>query len=239
MPVADNGICPPKVKKDEAKIGENVKAALQLVENYRIAYGCASGRLANGRQLFEVPAALALAGGTAAAAFGAGPGAAIGTGAAAATLGHGNSYYAPKQKARIVAAAHDAVVCIKQEASGVTAMTIEASEKKKAALQSVSFSPEFQYFQQVSSALQNIGAILADRLSSVGSYAPDAIAKEIVTLAKEAEEAKSNPAKKDAEATAKSLTSNGSADETIVNGIVELAELQPRLKLCVLRAKAG
>ncbi len=65
--VAADGTCPPS-KPTGAAIGRDVDGALQLIDNYRLSYDCAFRQLANGRQFFEVPSALALAGGAAAAA---------------------------------------------------------------------------------------------------------------------------------------------------------------------------
>jgi len=223
-----------------------VVGALDLIENYTIAYGCAARQLANGRQAFEVPSALALAGGAAAAAFGAGPDVAIATGAGASLFNHGNSYYAPKAKAHILSAAYNAVVCIKQEASGITAINVASSDPATNTVKArglndpaVSFSPSLQYYQMVSAALQNVHSILAERLSSVGSYSPDAIAKEIQQLAQEKSEADANATKDDATTKARSLGLTGNDETAFATGVVQLAKLQPRLKLCVLAAKAG
>lgn len=246
--IADRGSCPAKTNSDSADITEDVAGALRLVENHISVYECTQRDLANGRQVFEVPSALALAGGATAAALGAGSTVAIATGAGAATLDRGNSYYAPKDKAHLVAAAYDAVSCIKQEASGITALNVEASqltiENKSAGANltgagSVRFSPEFQYYQMVSSALDNVRAILASRMSSAGTYAPKLLAQEITDLAKEVEEAKSAAAANAAAADVASLTGSSTADPTLVKGLLELGELQPKLELCVVRSKVG
>lgn len=239
MIVSDTGRCGKPSKTMIA--ARTVNGALDLTENYRIAYGCAAAELANGRRYFEVPSALALAGGATATALGAGANVAIATGAGSAISSHGNSYFAPKAKAHILAGAFNAVVCIKQEASGITALNVGAGERalSLAGAPSVTFSPEVQYYQLVSAALQNVHSILAERLSSIGSYAPDMLAKEIAQLAKEEEEAESPSAQQAADKAAKALSLNATADPAVATAIVEISKLQPRLKLCVIEAKAG
>ena len=232
-------------------VKNSVAGAQALIENYRVAYSCAGRKLADGRQFFEVPSALALAGGALAAALGAGPDVAIATGAFAATANHGNSYYAPKQKAHVVAAAHNAVVCIKQEAAGIpsinaaeaaaaplNAALIEAGRGFGAVPPAVNFSPGNQYYQMVSASLESVDAILAERLSSIGSYSANAIATEIAALTKEKDEAESDDGTA-ATGNAKALGATGNAQDVIINSELELGKLHPRLKLCVIQAKAG
>ncbi len=246
--IADRGSCPAKTASDSADITENVEGALRLVENHISVYECTQAELADGRQIFEVPSALALAGGATAAALGAGSTVAIATGAGAATLGRGNSYYAPKDKAQIVAAAYDAVVCIKQEASGITALNVEASQllvdnntggAKMVGAGSVRFSPEFQYYQMVSSSLDDVRAILAGRMSSAGTYAPKLLAQEITDLSKEVEQAQSAATANATASNVAAITGGSNEDPILVKGLLELGELQPKLELCVVRAKVG
>lgn len=249
--LSSDGKCPAKPRTGEQfQINRDVIGALNLIENYRVGYDCALRDLSNGRQLFQVPSALLLAGGAAAAAFGAGASVAIATGAGGATLNQGDSYYAPKAKAHIMSAAYNAVVCIKQEASGITAMNVAAAQPppavntkgvdfQSAPVPRISFEPELQFYQLVFAALENVSSILGERLSSIGSYSPDSLAKEITQLAAEQAKAQSDAAKKDARTQAKAFGEQGLSEDAIVSGIVELAGLQSRLRLCIITAKAG
>lgn len=241
---AADGKCPVTEPTGD-DVDNDVTGALLIVDNYRLAYNCAFRDLANGRQAFEVPSALALAGGATAAALGAGADVAIATGAAASVLNRGNSYYAPKNKAQIVAAALDAVICIKREASGVGGEVKNGAQPlvdlaKAAGAGAVDLNPELQFFQLVTANLQTVHAILGERLMSVGSYSPSAIADDIRKLSEEL-----------AKAEAATTTSNvrnelvslklAPADglDAAVRSQVSLKELAPKLELCTLRAKAG
>lgn len=263
------------VKSDDV-INYGVSGALKLIDNYRITYQCAVRGLSNGRQLFEVPAALSLAGGATATALGAGPVVAIATGAGSATLSHGNSYYAPQMKAHIVNAAYSAVVCIQQEASGIStqaaisaAASVTGSDVNDAKVASspnasITFKPQLQYYQMVSSALQQVDAILSDRLSTVGSYSASSIADDIRTLTKQVQDANAvkadpanatNPQAVQVQASATAIVApagttppaagspqaaqHAIAQSAVVNSILELNVLQPRLQICVQNAKAG
>ena len=229
---------------------DTAAGARKLIDNYFVAYDCATRELANGRQAFEIPSALALAGGAAAAAFGAGPNVAIATGAGSALFSRGNGYYAPKAKAHMVSAGLSAVNCIKQEAIGATALNVTAGEKvakdlkarlgiARAGDPALEFSPEAQYYQMVGAALRDIHAVLGERLGSIGSYSPDALASDIVDLAKKKTAAESQPTRDAAAQTASGMGLTDGEKPAVVNAMVELAKLQPQLKLCVIRAKAG
>ncbi|AMK26093.1 hypothetical protein K426_25970 (plasmid) [Sphingobium sp. TKS] len=241
--IAANGRCPAGKPSDEAAaIEPDVTGALQLVDNFRISYDCAFQQLANGRQVFQVPAALALAGGATAAALGAGPDAAIATGAGASLFNHGNSYYAPQDKARIVAAALDAIMCIKREASGISTQVQNGTAPFASIVGggTITLEPERQYFQLVSSSLQSVQAIVGERLMSVGSYSPSAIADEIRALGNKLDKAEDPAASNAVQASLRSvgLTSSTGLDAAVVSQI-ELQQLAPRLDLCTVRAKSG
>lgn len=249
--LADDGAC--KRSSATSITPNTADGARQLIDNYFVAYDCASRNLANGRQGFEIPSALALAGGAAAAAFGAGPDVAIATGGAAALFTRGNSYWAPKAKRHIVSAALSAVVCIQQEAVGIPALDfstaksasqkfgVAASNTERDDPPALRFDPELQYYQMVKAALRETHLILGERLDSVGSYSAGAIASDINDLAKKKAAAESPEAQQNAkDAVGPPPTGATDADKAVVvNSIVELGKLQPRLQLCVVRAKSG
>jgi hypothetical protein len=119
-----NAVCTPNFSTD--KIGQDVDGARRLINNYILTYRCQAHRAAEGRQFFEVPGFLLAAGAATAAAFGAPAGIAIGAGAGGAVLSHGNSYYAPQQKAAVFSHALDAFICIKTAAVGLDSFTLDA-----------------------------------------------------------------------------------------------------------------
>ena len=121
-----NATCTPNHADTNPLIKKNVEGALALIDNYILTYRCQRDRAAEGRQFFEVPAFLATAGGVAAAAFGAPADVAIGTSAGAAALAQGKSYYAPKDKGKVLADGLKAMLCIHNEAVGIDGPTIEA-----------------------------------------------------------------------------------------------------------------
>jgi hypothetical protein len=125
-----DAVCTPQyatdANGDAVAIQQNVDGALALIDNYILTYRCQRDRAAEGRQYFEVPSFLALAGGATAAAFGAPAGVAIATGAGSAALGSGKNYYAPKDKAKVLGDGIKAMLCIHNEAVGIDGPTIEA-----------------------------------------------------------------------------------------------------------------
>ena len=216
-----------------------------MIENFRLAYGCMTTELADGRQAFEVPSALALAGGAAAAAFGAGPDVAIATGATSALFAQGKAYYDPRARGHVVASALDAVICIKREASGISSKVAAGDAARTArfgaALSgSVDVPPQFQYYQMVTSSLHDVHSILTDRLQAVGKFSPSALADEISALAKKQQAAESPANQQSTHAQFSSLgftAQNGLA--AVVEGSIALDALAPKLELCVVRAKSG
>lgn len=97
----------------------NVAGATALVDNFVRAYRCASHEAVDGRQVFEVPSMLALVAAAVGPTFGLTNNGRIAAAASAAVLGRGNGYFAPKQKAHMIDAALDAVLCVKTQAVGV------------------------------------------------------------------------------------------------------------------------
>lgn len=115
-----NAVCTPDQNPPTVRqIRPGVTGALRLIDNYILTYRCQRDRAAEGRQFFEVPAFLGMAGAATAAALGAGPIVAIAAGAASATLDHTKQYYAPQQKAKVFADGLQAMLCIQGEAVGV------------------------------------------------------------------------------------------------------------------------
>jgi hypothetical protein len=240
------------------KIDANVEGGRKLIGNFVLAYRCAAHEAANGRQFFEVPSFLALAGTAAAAAFGAGRDVPLAGGVASSLLNSGNAYYDPKGKADVYDSALDALLCIKTEAVGINALTIkkisaaEAQEgfalttKMRDALgqaePEVLVSAEKQYFDLVAAALLSVERVAAQRLSIAGKpFDAAGVMAQIKELSKEETEAESDQG--GAEATAKALfggqNKNLAAGEErqVTQTIIKLNALQPKLEQCVLRAK--
>jgi len=115
------GCTPTTFKAGDAvtQIKPDVIGATDLINNYVLTYGCAVSELANGRQVFEVPAFLAAVTGLVGGSLGLNEDAVITTGVAAAVLKSGNGYYVPKEKAALVTTALRATLCVKTEAVGI------------------------------------------------------------------------------------------------------------------------
>lgn len=191
---------------------ETIKADLagadHLIDNYLFAYRCAARQVANGRAHFEIPAMLVAIGGAAAAAFGAPADVAIATGATVAGLGSFKSYYAPRDKVPVLAASVDALICVRNASVGLagygSSVIDKAAEATKAGQNakrieegpSIAIATTRQYFALIEDALLQIENITGQRLSSIGSYSPDALLAEIKALAKARDDA---AAKKDAD----------------------------------------
>jgi hypothetical protein len=187
------------------EITPDFNGANQLIDNFLISYRCAAREVANGRQYFEAPALAVALGGATAAAFNAPVAVAIATGAAVAGLNSGKAYFAPREKAPILAASVDALTCIKSEAVGLenygTSVIGKAAEvDPKKGLDgngaplvaaegtsgaTVAVTASRQYFTLVEAALLSVENIAAQRLGSVGGFAPDALIGEITTLSAE------------------------------------------------------
>ena len=197
------GTCISQIQTGAAdSITGDVEGARALINNYIYIYRCRAHSAANGRQLFEVPALLTAAGGTLAAALGAGPNVAIGTGGAGAIFSRGQNYYDPKTKAAIYDHALDALLCIKTEAVGVQSFNT-TSGVQNFALDGdnggLTVSVKHQYFDMVSAALFSVERILAQRLSASGTFDPAGLIAEIEAVKKKVDDAeaekkaKSNP----------------------------------------------
>lgn len=100
------------------QILKDVDGALYLVDNFIAAYRCAAREAADGRQFFEVPSFLAIVTAAVGPSFGLGQNWRLGTATAGGVFAQANSYYAPKQKAKILDSALDALLCVKTEAVG-------------------------------------------------------------------------------------------------------------------------
>lgn len=175
----------------------DVDGALKLIVNYVAAYRCARDVAANGRQLFQLPSFIALAGAAAAAAFGAPPDVAIAGGVVNQVFTSGNNYYAPVEQAQILRDAVDAMNCINSEAVGMTAMTrlqrVSATLSTPAGRtmlgigiggSTVQVTAERRYFNMVASALLAVENTAAQRLSRRGTFDAAGIAAQIEQLAK-------------------------------------------------------
>ena len=108
---------------DFEEIGENVDGALALVSNFIDAYRCTMRLAADGRQAWQLPGFLALAGSATATAFGGGADWGIAGGAASSMFNAGNAYYNPQEQAAILRDAIEALTCIQTEAVGVSAFS--------------------------------------------------------------------------------------------------------------------
>jgi hypothetical protein len=112
------------------KINPTMIGAMDLINNFVLAYRCAEYDLADGRQYFQVPAFLAAAAGIVGkTVLGLSDDQVLMTGVASATLNAGNSYYAPRAKAGLLTSALRAVLCVKTEAVGVSYFRLKTGEK--------------------------------------------------------------------------------------------------------------
>jgi len=233
-----------------AELPENVAGARALIRNYFDAYECAMRVSANGRQAFEIPAFLALAGTTTAVALGAGPNVAIAGGAGNSIFSAGKNYYDPRQQTAILGDAIDALSCLQSEAIGISPTVIEAVSEQQADRGfrsastgggTVQVTVEVQYFDMIYAKLANIHAIATDRLATRGNLNAGSVASEIELLAnkvREAEEAK-RKAKEDPPTTITALSDEKAQLVQDAQSVqLDLNVLEPKLAKCVVRAKA-
>ena len=103
------------------RIPRNLNGAQQLISNYVDAYRCTIRVAADGRQAFQVPGFLALAGSAAATALGGGPRWTIAGGAASAMFGAGSAYYDGPAQVQILSDGLEALDCIQLESVGIDA----------------------------------------------------------------------------------------------------------------------
>ena len=242
----------------------DASGAITLTNNFIYEYRCASHSAGNSRQAFEIPGFIGAIGSAAALAFGAGPDVAIAGGAATATADGAKDYYAPLAKAAIYDSALDAFLCIKSTATGTQPFVIGGEnvlrkvhgEREIGAGPVLAssdendryFSPERRFFELISAALFTVERISADRLRNAGKYDPAGIAAQIEKLNEESDEAETdeNKTENDQMATALALGAEDKSDggyatsqdiDVISTSLDRLDLLQPKIELCVLRAK--
>ena len=168
-----SGKCPKdgKFVSDTAVNDDFITKTGEVVDNYVHAYACQSKALANGRQGFEVPGYLALAGATAAVAFGAGPAVALAGGTAGSVFASGKNYFDPNAKAALMDKALDAVLCIQLVSVGLEGyapsdLTLPASAKAD----SPPISYGEQYYRLVVGALRSVETSLSTRMRGTGTF---------------------------------------------------------------------
>ncbi|HEY5721452.1 MAG TPA: hypothetical protein VIT45_03930 [Allosphingosinicella sp.] len=206
------------------QITEDVRGARKLIDNFILMYRCRAHSAANGRQAFEVPAFLSLAGAAAATAFGGGSDWGIAGGVGNSLFASGGKYYAAQRKAEIYDHALDALLCIKTEAVGIDGFTTEAiddvQEKGKETNEfianaigtgdendpEVSVGASDQYFDMVMAALLSVERVAAQRLSTSGTpFDAAGVVAEIEALNEKKEE-ETEKGKPEAEEAADALT---------------------------------
>lgn len=246
----DPSKCAQLAGMDQPALQPNVVGAIELTDNFVRAYRCASHEAADGRQIFEVPSMLALVTAAIGPSFGLDDDGRIAAAASAALYGRANSYFAPKEKAKLLDTALDAVLCVKTESvkvsffdttrkpdSGTPALTIRRTVANGGKAE---IDVPRQYFEMVSAALFSVERILAQRLRDAGAMDTAGIASQFADFAKQAEEAKAKKAR------LLNIDNNGDgmltfADRTpeVNSQMIELdiEELQPRLQTCIVRAK--
>jgi hypothetical protein len=107
------------VTTESGKVGEDVAGAMVLIDNVLASYHCAARDVANGRQAFEIPSFLALiAAGVGGPVYGLSRNEVLAAGAYSAVMGRANGYFAPKDKANVLFAAIDGVLCIQNASVG-------------------------------------------------------------------------------------------------------------------------
>ncbi|MCW3835929.1 hypothetical protein ACFQ1E_07750 [Sphingomonas canadensis] len=193
--------CPGAAKAAVALDARTIDGAARLIDNFVLAYRCAQVQATDGRRIFEVPSFLALATAAMAGPLGIGDNSATIIAGGAAVAGGANRYFAPKEKAGILNAALDALLCIKMESVGAhyfdrTAQLPGADGGGAKGLwralgidapASVSVPAERQYFEMVLAALLTVERVLATRLSDSGKYDAAGVTDELKKLFKQEE----------------------------------------------------
>lgn len=227
----------------------SLSSARLMIDNFVLSYRCAAVELADGRRDFEIPALFAGVGGAAAAALGTGRSVAIATGTTAALFSNGRGYFAPLAKARTVSSGLDALLCIKAEAVGISALEIgkvddaiistasSADDNATPSPPSVELSPDRQYYEIVVAALLSVENVMLQRTTSAGTYAPDAIISEINSIKEKLDKANDDKNKAVAASKAATMSTDLPTQKVIASTLVKLDELQPKLQACVIRAK--
>jgi hypothetical protein len=139
-------------------IDRNVEGALELTNNFLRAYRCAAQEAADGRQIFQIPSFFAAIAAAVGPTFGLADDGRIAAAASAAVLDRGNSYYAPKDKARVLDSALDSILCVKTEAVGISFFdtTLAAPDSAAAAVAAAS--------QRAAESAENASASLDNQL---------------------------------------------------------------------------
>jgi hypothetical protein len=241
-------VCRPTDKK-VAIDKPSVDNARSLIENFILVYRCRSREAANGRQTFQLPGFVASVGAAAASAFGGGSDWGIAGMLGSSVANAGNSYYAPQRQAEIFDSAIDALVCIKTEAVGVEALTIEKVASESGGEEggvagdeggaAVHTSPAAQYYDLVRASLYSVERVTAARLRNVGTFDPAGVVAELTALNKQVDEPPT--AKPEGKPGANEVggdESGGGADEDDLETVrIEILKLKPKLERCVVRAK--
>lgn len=230
-------------------IKANVDGARKLIDNFVYMYRCRAHSAANGRQAFDIPSFLALAGTSAASAFGAGPDVAIAGGVGNSLFTNGGKYYASQQKAEIYDHALDALLCIKSEAVGIDAFTLgaisaveRANGETAGALAAgaagapgadggpeVTVTSTEQYYDLVTAALLSVERVAAQRLSAAGTpFDAAGVVAEIEALREKEEEATDAEAQSESDDAAAAVTA---APTAAGGGTVGLTGAQAATKL--------
>lgn len=145
-------------------IDKNVEGALELTNNFLRAYRCAAQEAADGRQVFQIPSFFATIAAAVGPTFGLSDDGRIAAAASAAVMDRGNSYYAPKEKARLLDSALDSVLCVKTEAVGISFFdTTQAAPDAAAATAAAASQGAAESAERASESLGNQLATLQGR----------------------------------------------------------------------------
>jgi hypothetical protein len=183
----DANACAAIVDVSQSVVDRNdLSSAINLIDNYSGAYGCALQSAANGRQYFQIPSQLAALIGIASAAFGGSRDLAVGSGMAAATFNSANGYWAPQDKAKIFDSAVDAIECIRMAAVGLEPYKLDQEQPQGLADEdAVPIPVAWRYYESIYSALSQVNRVAGSRLRETGKYDPDGLVAQIKTLTDE------------------------------------------------------
>jgi hypothetical protein len=245
----------------DTTIEPDIAGALDLTNNFILAYRCAEREAADGRQIFQVPSFLAVVGAAIGPTFGLTKNGGIAAAGSAAVLNAGNTYYAPKQKTEVLDSALDALLCIKTEAVGVsffdTRESAGAGNGLKFQSPTSSESNDYvevdvkrQYFEMVTAGLMQVERILAKRFSDIGPFDVAGVMAELQKLQKEEDTAPQSipeltTAITNLETEARGQDGPGhTATRAKIVALqnqrairIEMKQLQPKIQKCILRAK--
>jgi hypothetical protein len=223
---------PPEVALADSngdKFFKTTVGAIELVDQFIVAYRDAQSANADARQGFEVPAFIATLGAIAATAFGGGRDGVLVGGTASALFRSGNAYYAPKSKAAMYDSALDGMFCIQQIATGAKPLEVVAASSEGAGADEPE-DPTVYYL--IRNGALSVERILKVRLSNAGSLTDaSGIAAEYEASVKKELDAR-------AKVTAANDADDPDADELSAEKRMALiTELQEKIQQCVLRAK--